>query len=125
MKCTGLIFLLLLFSMTTVAGMVEDFSDGWKFWSATSPSRVIVKLPHDAMQTEIRSVCKFFAIFAADLWTKSKMVMAYAYRDVGFQTLFEQPKVASMDYFIYFSDYLYREYSRNATDMSPTEYQNI
>ncbi len=67
MKCTGLIFLLLLFSMTTVAGMVEDFSDGWKFWSATSPSRVIVKLPHDAMQTEIRSVCKFFAIFAADL----------------------------------------------------------
>ena len=55
MKCTGLIFLLLLFSMTTVAGMVEDFSDGWKFWSATSPSRVIVKLPHDAMQTETRS----------------------------------------------------------------------
>ena len=53
------------------------------------------------------------------------MVMAYAYRDVGFQTLFEQPKVASMDYFIYFSDYLYREFSRNATGMSPTEYQNI
>jgi hypothetical protein len=67
MKCTGLIFLLLLFSMTMVAGMVEDFSDGWKFWSATSQSRVIVKLPHDAMQTEIRSVCKFFTIFAADL----------------------------------------------------------
>lgn len=33
----------------------DDFCKGWSFWSDRNPSKVMVSLPHDAMQTEQRS----------------------------------------------------------------------
>ncbi len=33
----------------------EEFSRGWAFWSDKNPEAVKVSLPHDAMQTEVRS----------------------------------------------------------------------
>lgn len=32
-----------------------DFNEGWLFWSETNQEKVLVDLPHDAMQTETRS----------------------------------------------------------------------
>ena len=32
-----------------------DFNEDWMFWSDTNQEKVLVDLPHDAMQTETRS----------------------------------------------------------------------
>lgn len=32
-----------------------EINEGWEFWSETKPEKITVDLPHDAMQTELRS----------------------------------------------------------------------
>ena len=42
------------FCACTTNGQV-DFNQDWQFWSDSQPTKQVVNLPHDAMQTETRS----------------------------------------------------------------------
>lgn len=53
---TGLVIGAMALCQTACTSVEQvDFNLGWEFWSDTQPTKHVVNLPHDAMQTETRS----------------------------------------------------------------------